>query len=179
MSAFRHNIIYLLINHCSCVFRSTFGYLQPLFANYALKRKDYHLTFISIRYFGCFVPFLRHFAVWENPTRFSSIKYHQAGTPTQARQTRIRFLVAERSARSRAKANGVNQQLLDVCHSECKNPANQVPTNNGSCGRAFQGTIPGWVMHKRSHTSNTWHSWRAQSKRGGKRNKFRRISFER
>ena len=37
----------LFTNHCSFVFRSTFRYLQPLFAT--LNWKDYHLTLISIR----------------------------------------------------------------------------------------------------------------------------------
>ena len=169
----------LFINHWSCVFRSTFVYLQPLFATYALKWKDYHLTLISIRYLGCFVPVLCHFAVWENPTRLSSIENHQAGTPTQARQTRTPFLVAEGSPTSRAKASRVKQQLLHVCHCECKNPAHQVPTNGRTSGRAFQGTIPEWGMYKRSHPSSNWPSCRAQSKRGGKRNKFRRILFGR
>ena len=45
----------LFINHWSCVFRSTFVYRRPLFATYALKWKDYHLTLISIGYSGCFV----------------------------------------------------------------------------------------------------------------------------
>ena len=67
----------LFNNHRSCVFGSTFVYQQPLPATYALKWKDYHLTLILIRYLGCFVPVLCHFAVWENPTRFSSIKNHQ------------------------------------------------------------------------------------------------------
>ena len=77
----------LLINHCSCVFRSPFVYLQPFFATYALKLKDYHLTLILIRYLGCFVPVLCHFAVWENRKRFSSIKtikqehQHRQGKP--------------------------------------------------------------------------------------------------
>ena len=48
----------LFINNSSIVFRSTFAYLQPLLATYALKWKDYHLTLISIRYLGCFVPVL-------------------------------------------------------------------------------------------------------------------------
>ena len=169
----------LFINHWSCVFISTFVYLQPLFATYALIWTDYHLTLILIRYLGCFVPVLCHFAVWENATRFSSIKNQQAGTPTQARQTRIPFLVAELSPKSRAKASRVNQQLLHVCHSECKKPANQFPTNGGTCHGAFQGTILEWGMYKRSHPSSTWPSWRAQSERGGKRNKFRRILLER
>ena len=34
-------------NHWNCVFRSTFVYLHALFATYALKWKDYHLTLIS------------------------------------------------------------------------------------------------------------------------------------
>ena len=53
----------LFINHWSCVFRSTFVYLQPLFATYALKWKDCYQTLISIRYSGCFVPVPCHFAV--------------------------------------------------------------------------------------------------------------------
>ena len=131
----------LSVNHWSCVCRSTFVYLQPLFSISALKWKDYHLTLISIRYFGCFLPALCQLAVWKNPLRFSSIKNQQAGTPTQARQTREQFLVAEASPTSRAKASRTKQQILHVCRCECKDPANQVPTNGGTCGRAFQGTI--------------------------------------
>ena len=77
----------LFVNHWSCVFRSTFVYLQPLFATYALKWKDYHLTLISIRYLGCFVAVLCDFAVSQIPTRFSSIKtikqehQHRQGKP--------------------------------------------------------------------------------------------------
>ena len=76
---------------------------------------------------------------------------HQAGVATQATKSRIRFLVAERSPTSRANASRVKQQVLHVCHSERKNPANQVPTNGRTCGRAFQGTIPESGMYKRSH----------------------------
>ena len=179
MSAFRNEIIYFVYNQRSCVFRSTFVYLQPIFATYALNWKAYHLTLILIWSLGCSVPLLCHFAVWENPRRFFLIKNQRTGTTTQARQTRIPFLVAEGSPMRRTKASRVKQQLLHVCHYECKNPANQVPTNGRTCGRAFPGTIPEWGMYRRSYPPRTWPSGRAQCKRGGKRNKLERIYFER
>ena len=48
--------------------------MQPLFATYALKWKDYLLALILMRYFGYFVPLLRHSAVGENLSRFSTNK---------------------------------------------------------------------------------------------------------
>ena len=63
MAGFTHKIIYFVYKSSEPCIRSTFVYLQPLFATYALRWKDHYLTLISIRYLGCFVPVLCHFAV--------------------------------------------------------------------------------------------------------------------
>ena len=125
----------LFINHCSIVLRSTFVYLQPLFATYALKWKDYHLTLISIRYLGCFVPVLCHFAVSENPSRFSLIQIQQAGTSTQARQTRIPFLgmITSEVCRSAATARAerpARHATVSTCRAPpvCHPPASPLPS---------------------------------------------------
>ena len=46
---------------------------------------------------------------------------------------------------SRDKARRVEHSHFHVCHTECKNPADPVPTNGGTCCWAFQGTVPEWA----------------------------------
>ena len=71
MPVFTIKTIALFIIDGSFVFRPALFIEQPLFATYALKWKDYFLTLILIRYLGCFVPVVCHFALWENLSRFS------------------------------------------------------------------------------------------------------------
>ena len=149
--------------------------MQRLFATYALKWKDYLLTLTLMRHLGCFVPIHCHFAVCQNVSRFPTNKNPASRNIRTGKANQKTFLVAKRSPTSRAQASRVEQQLLNVCLTECKNRANHVPTNGGTCGRAFCIT-PNWAQrakYKRSHPSSNWPSWRAQSERGGGK-KYRR-----
>ena len=71
---------------------SALFYVQPLFATYALKWKDYYLILISIRYLGCFVFVLCHFALWKNPARFSTIKKPASRNINTGKANQITFL---------------------------------------------------------------------------------------
>ena len=56
-----------------------------------------------------------------------------------------------------------NVSITSLGAAEFKDPANQVPTHGGTCGRAFQGDVPQWGMYNKKprSTSIFWLTWRA------------------